>query len=80
MFKTNEAKLSPLSYTEVDKVVEYLKNNEQVSIVVLGHTDINGDENLNQILSKKLSRAVSDYFITKNIDKKRLNEVEFNGI
>lgn len=76
LFETNEAKLSPLSFVELDKVLEYLKNNEQVCIEILGHTDINGNESQNLVLAKNRARAVSDYYIAKNIDKKRIS---YNG-
>lgn len=72
LFETNEAKLSPLSYIELDQVLVYLKNNEQVCIEILGHTDINGNESQNLVLSKNRARAVVDYFIAKNIDKQRI--------
>ncbi len=76
LFETNKAKLSQFAFTELDRLLEYLKSNEQVCVEILGHTDINGNESQNLVLSKNRARAVSDYFITKNIDKKRIS---YNG-
>ena len=76
LFNTNDAQLLPLSFSELDKVLDYLKNNDQVCIEIFGHTDINGNESQNIVLSKNRARAVSDYFILKNIDKRRIS---YNG-
>jgi outer membrane protein OmpA-like peptidoglycan-associated protein len=72
LFKTNEAILSSLSNAELDKIVDYLKSNEQICIEVIGHTDDVGSENKNQVLSEKRAEAVKAYFISKDIDKKRI--------
>jgi hypothetical protein len=48
LFKTNEAILLSLSNAELDKIVEYLKSNEQICTEVIGHTDDVGSENKNQ--------------------------------
>lgn len=79
LFETNEAKLSLLSFTELDKVLDYLKNNEQVCIEILGHTDIIGKESQNLVLSRNRARAVSDYFITKKIDTNRISYSGFGS-
>lgn len=72
LFKNNESVLSKLSLSELDIVVEYLRNNEQVCIEIIGHTDINGNENRNQILSLNRARVALSYFISKNINKNRI--------
>jgi outer membrane protein OmpA-like peptidoglycan-associated protein len=79
LFKTNEAILSALSYSELDKVVGYLKNNEQISIEIIGHTDSLGNENKNKILSTNRAIAVKDYLISKNIDNKRITYLGCGG-
>ena len=79
LFKTNEAILSAFSYTELDKVVDYLKSNEQISIEIIGHTDSLGNENKNKILSTNRAIAVQDYLISKNIDNKRITYLGCGG-
>lgn len=72
LFKTNEAILSELSFTELNMLVDYLKDNAQFSVEVIGHTDSIGNQNKNLILSMNRAKAVTDYLISKNIDKNRI--------
>ena len=72
LFKTDEAILLSLSFSELDKVVEYLKNDQEVCLEITGHTDNIGIESHNQTLSSNRAKAVSDYIISKGIDRKRI--------
>ncbi len=71
-FETNKATLKPDSYEQLDQVVEFIKNNETVSLEISGHTDNIGSLKYNTKLSEERARAVVDYFISKGIDASHL--------
>ncbi len=79
LFKSNEAILLPISYLELDIVVEFLNKNPQAKIKVVGHTDNSGSEKQNKILSEKRAKAVVSYFVIKNIDKNRITYKGFGS-
>ena len=56
----------------LDSVASTLKENEQVSILIEGHTDSHGESAYNQKLSEQRARAVRDYLIKQGIPSTRL--------
>jgi outer membrane protein OmpA-like peptidoglycan-associated protein/tetratricopeptide (TPR) repeat protein len=62
----------------VDKTLEILKNNPNVKVVVVGHTDSRGPSFYNKVLSRERAKAVRNYLITKGIDPARI-ELEGKG-
>jgi outer membrane protein OmpA-like peptidoglycan-associated protein len=72
-FETNQYELLPLSKTELQQLIVFLKQNPGVSIEIQGHTDNVGDEKLNQELSGNRAKAVYDYLIANKIDPSRLS-------
>jgi len=59
----------------LDKVVNILKENPKVTLQVISHTDAQGDDASNMLLSEKRSTSVIGYFTAKGIDKKRLTGI-----
>jgi outer membrane protein OmpA-like peptidoglycan-associated protein len=57
---------------ELNKVVDFLKQNSNVSIEISGHTDSKGSDTYNSNLSQGRSQAVVDYLIGQGIDSSRL--------
>jgi outer membrane protein OmpA-like peptidoglycan-associated protein len=72
-FDTDKSTLKPMSYTELDKLVEILNNNPKMKIEIGGHTDNVGTKTYNQKLSQSRAEAVVNYLISKNISKDRLD-------
>ena len=64
---TNEA------FAELELIVGILKSNPKFAIEIYGHTDNVGLETYNQPLSENRAKAVSDYLISKGIDKSRVS-------
>jgi outer membrane protein OmpA-like peptidoglycan-associated protein len=58
---------------ELNKLVEFLKKNPSIHIELRGHTDSDGDDKQNLLLSDNRAKAVMNYLITGGIDKKRLS-------
>jgi outer membrane protein OmpA-like peptidoglycan-associated protein len=59
----------------LDKVITILNANPKVRLDVISHTDSQGDDASNMLLSVKRSTAVVDYLIAKGIDKNRLRPI-----
>ena len=65
--------LLPISKKELDKLVDLLEENPEMSVDVIGHTDSSGDAGRNKELSKKRAEQVEEYLVEKGIDRKRIN-------
>lgn len=64
------------SNTELNQLVQLLKENPELRIKITGHTDNAGDLNANMFLSNERCKSVIEYLTNAKIDKKRL---EFEG-
>lgn len=71
-FDFDKTTLKDVSFIELNKVVEFLKQNETVEIEISGHTDNRGSDEYNVNLSQGRSQAVVDYIIGQGIDEFRL--------
>ncbi|MFM7900381.1 MAG: OmpA family protein, partial [Bacteroidota bacterium] len=76
-FPTNSFELQKESFTELDKLVSFMKKNTNVVIEVSGHTDNVGDKKSNQILSNNRAKSVTDYLESKGIDGSRMTSIGF---
>ena len=72
-FETNKYELKPQSRSELDNVVQMLKDNPTVRIQINGHTDNSGKATDNQLLSENRAKAVTTYLISKGIAQTRLS-------
>ncbi|MCZ2355542.1 MAG: OmpA family protein [Bacteroidia bacterium] len=75
-FQSSEAILTPESFPELDKLVWLLGEKPRTQVLVAGHTDDQGDEKFNTILSEKRAQAVVEYLVSKGIAESRL---QFKG-
>ncbi|WP_111670660.1 OmpA family protein [Algoriphagus litoralis] len=65
LFQTASDQLQPSSFEFLDELGQVLKDDEYLRIQIIGHTDSDGDENSNQILSEKRAMAVANYLTEK---------------
>ncbi len=72
-FDVNRYELKSESSTELDNIVELLKENPSLKIQINGHTDNVGKPSDNLKLSNNRANAVIQYLIGKGIDAKRLS-------
>lgn len=63
------------SNTELDQLADVLNANPSMQIEIRGHTDNQGDFDLNIKLSRDRCQAVIDYLVAKGISKNRLKAV-----
>jgi outer membrane protein OmpA-like peptidoglycan-associated protein len=71
-FDTNKYNLLPASIRELNLLIDFLHQNEQVNIEIQGHTDNVGDDKLNEKLSFNRANAVYNYLIKNGISVNRL--------
>jgi outer membrane protein OmpA-like peptidoglycan-associated protein/tetratricopeptide (TPR) repeat protein len=71
-FNTNEYVLLQASVTELNTLVQLLKNNAKMSIEIQGHTDNVGNDESNKKLSLMRAKAVYDYLSLQKIGPERL--------
>lgn len=60
LFDVNSDKIKPESYGVIKEIATVLKENPDVKIKIIGHTDSDGDDKLNLELSKKRSLSVKN--------------------
>lgn len=65
--------LRPESMVSLDKLVETLNDNPNVTIELMSHTDSRDTEEYNQDLSQKRAQSVVQYLIEKGIETERLS-------
>jgi peptidoglycan-associated lipoprotein len=65
--------LRPESMVSLDKLVETLNDNDNVTIELMSHTDSRDTEEYNLDLSQKRAQSVVQYLIEKGIDPARLS-------
>jgi outer membrane protein OmpA-like peptidoglycan-associated protein len=76
-FEEGKATLVPASLKVLDDVVTILKQNQEIKLLIEGHTSNNADYDLNMKLSRDRAKTVKDYLIKKGIAPSRLNTVGY---
>jgi outer membrane protein OmpA-like peptidoglycan-associated protein len=74
-YDLNSYQLTAQSKPVLDKIAKIISDNTGYKLDIISHTDCRGETSENQKLSQKRSEAVMNYFISKNIDAKRLKSV-----
>lgn len=75
-FNTGEAELLPASITELQRVVDILKQ-RTLMVEIGGHTDNVGDDASNMELSQRRADSVKSYLIQHGIDETRIKTVGY---
>ncbi len=76
-FAVNKAELTTASYSELERILEYLTSGRIEKIEVSGHSSSDGDYNYNVALSKRRANSVYQFFISNGIDKSRVESVGY---
>jgi hypothetical protein len=72
LFETGKANLKPESDETLEQVLEMLRTNQEVRIMIIGHTDNVGKANSNKVLSTRRVQAVMEHLIKRGINRNRL--------
>jgi OmpA-OmpF porin, OOP family len=65
LFDTGKSEIQASSEIAIGSVATYLKENPDVNVYIVGHTDNVGDYALNQKLSKERGESVKNYLVSK---------------
>lgn len=71
LFQTGKSTLMPNSKKALNGVASALKNDKR-TIMVEGHTDSTGSDEINMTLSKKRAEAVKDYLVGQGVPSSRI--------
>ena len=71
-FDFGKASIRPESYIELDELVSYMKNKDDVRVEIAGHTDNVGNDGDNLKLSQQRADAIRSYVIKKGIAASRI--------
>lgn len=72
-FETGKTSLLPQSFSELDKVADFINQSKLKEIEISGHTDNVGNPAYNQKLSEGRAKAVVDYLVTKGVNQSVLS-------
>lgn len=75
LFASGSAAIRPESTPTLDAVLELLQDHQDVSLIIEGHTDSEGDDASNQALSEQRADAVRRYLAEHGVDAARLESV-----
>jgi|GEM_PF-6243269 outer membrane protein OmpA-like peptidoglycan-associated protein len=71
-FDFGKDQLSEQSFPELDKTIDFFKQNSEVRFEIGGHTDSQGPDDYNLILSQARAQAVVDYLVSKGVNPSQL--------
>jgi outer membrane protein OmpA-like peptidoglycan-associated protein len=71
-FETNSAELNTNSFEELNRLAEFINENNEIVVEISAHTDDIGSDAYNNNLSLKRARKVVDYLVAKNVNVNRL--------
>lgn len=72
-FEFNKSNITQEGAFELDKLVQVMKNNDQLVIMVKSHTDNRGSDEYNMSLSDRRAKSTVQYVISKGIDKSKIS-------
>ncbi|MEX2234489.1 MAG: OmpA family protein [Cyclobacteriaceae bacterium] len=79
IFEVSRARIDPESFSELDILVNLMRENPQMIIQLEGHTDYLGDSRANMKLSQQRVESVRNYLSTKGIAKTKVRTKAFGG-
>jgi outer membrane protein OmpA-like peptidoglycan-associated protein len=72
-FEFNKSNITQEGAFELDKLVQVMKNNDKIVILVKAHTDNRGSDRYNLSLSDRRAKSTVQYIISKGINSNRIS-------
>ncbi|MEQ8926516.1 MAG: OmpA family protein, partial [Fulvivirga sp.] len=69
--------IRPVSYVILDKVVDVMQQNPDYKLRISGHTDDQGNDETNLILSHKRAQSTKTYLIEHGVEEDRLDAIGY---
>lgn len=79
LFATNKYNLTAASKSELNKLVNIMKQNTDISIDVQGYTDSTGNDAINNPLSLNRAQAVANYLTANGVQYAQMKKVNGYG-
>jgi outer membrane protein OmpA-like peptidoglycan-associated protein len=76
-YALNAYKFDDAGQRIMDKVIQVMSSNKNIHIEISSHTDAQGDDKNNLVLSQKRAKYAVDYMISKGISAKRLKAIGY---
>ena len=76
-FDHNKYQLKPESYSELNRLLAFIKKNESLKIEISGHTDDIGTDEYNKQLSQKRANAVKKYLVHQGCKSTNLTAIGY---
>ena len=72
-YNSGEYQILPEAKKQLDKIVNIMKNDPQLMVEIMSHTDSRSSSDYNMKLSQDRAKATVDYFIAQGIPKERVS-------
>ena len=76
-FETSKSIIQKSSFPSLNLVADFLKRKPNIYIEISGHTDSDGDDQLNLALSKERANAVRNYLVSKGVSQNQMRAIGF---
>ncbi|HLP05633.1 MAG TPA: OmpA family protein [Paludibacter sp.] len=78
-FEPGKSMLTKESYKYIDKFVEWIKENPGYVVVLQGHADSEGSQEVNQAISESRAATIGNYLVRKKVDPERVKTIGFSN-
>ena len=79
LFATNKADLNATSKASLTQFAEVLKENRDMDIAIIGHTDTTGNDAINNPLSKNRAQSVSKFLKSQGVASAQIKTIDGQG-
>ena len=76
-FDTDKSFIKPYYFSMLDRVASIMLQNPSYTIMLVGHTDNEGNDTYNYHLGQRRSKAVQDYLIQRGVRPDRISTVSY---
>ena len=78
-FDTNQSILKPEYETELQDIVDFLKQNPASTVEILGHTDNEGEAGKNLKLSQDRAQSLANFLIKNKVEASRIKAIGYGS-